>query len=457
MLDNSPRAQLQILRQARSNHLRVATEALDARNAALARLATIDVEIESYESEERSRNRRRRLASQKVAHARYRDGTPKDKAKHLEIARHYAWTQKPRRAPLPPGSPMLLAVLRLKEFERLLSVRYGRTLPDDDAGEDELFIAVQFISQLQGDITEKVVAWARVWAPWCSPENAALLAAKALRHRYRFKADVLAERVGLTYAERMALDIRTIGSTDVGPAERERLRRQRYNAKRREKRRAAGVKPREMYEQNSIESEAPWEAEGISRSTWQRRRRAARVCGDPSRVELSQAYTNPQTLAAENGSLEAPAGSLSANSGSDRREKRASGAHDLSAASIGSVGASAGCRPVSGGPPAPVAPGADVAREDPLAPPRPRALHRTTALAPVERLGLGFLKNDALNSRLRPWPSNEGRPMPNGNFRGWNNCCLCAESFRLRGRDEAFCSDDCLQLSRAGFRTEGMA
>lgn len=42
------------------------------------------------------------------------------------------------------GAPSLMAVLRLSEFERLLSVRYARTLPDADAGDDDLFIAVQF-------------------------------------------------------------------------------------------------------------------------------------------------------------------------------------------------------------------------------------------------------------------------------------------------------------------------
>ncbi|MFT4115596.1 hypothetical protein [Bradyrhizobium sp.] len=449
MLDNSPRADMQRLREARSRELRAATDLLDARQACLSRLATIDAEINDYEADERARNRRRRFAAQKLANAHYRDGTPKQNAKHEMIARVYAWGQKERKAPQRRGSASLKAQIMLRELERLWTHRYGGVVPNDDAGADDLWIAAQLIRARRGDVVAKVVAWARVWAPWCSAAEAAALAAHVLRRPYKFKADTLGEKVGLTYAERQALGITTIGSTDVGPAERERLRRERYNAKRREKRRAAGVKPREMYEQNSIESEAPWEAAGISRSTWQRRRRrAARVCGDPSRVELSQVCANPRTLADQNGSLEAPDGSLSAGSGGDREETRANERRDPSLASADCEAVVAGDRPVSSGSPAPVVPGADVAREAPLAPPRPHALRPGTALPSVEGGGLGVLQNVVLSVRLRPQLSNEARPVQYGIFRGWNNCCLCAEPFRVRGREELFCGEECRKLGR---------
>lgn len=449
MLDNSPRADLQRLRESRSRELRIATEHLDKRQASLARLATIDAEINDYENDERARNRRRRIAHQKLASSYFRDAsTPKAKALHLEIIRQYAWGQKERRAPRRRGSPALLAVLRLCQLERLWNARYGGVLPNDDAGTDDLWIAAQLIRHHEGDISAKIVAWARKWAPWCSSDEAVRLAARVLRRPHKFTADVLGEKVGLTYAERQALGITAIGSTDVGPAERERLRRDRYNAKRKEKRRAAGVTPRDLYEGTSNESRRPWEEERISPSTWYRRRRAARVCGGPSRVEPSNASENPRTLAVENGSLEAPNGSLSAGSGDDRGEKRASAARDITVASADCEAVVAGDRPVSSGSLAPVVPGADVAREDPLAPPRPHALRQRTARPSVEDGGLGFLQNFALNARLGPQLSNEGRSVQGGIFRAWNNCCICAEPFRVRGREELFCGDDCRQLSR---------
>ncbi|MET4490695.1 hypothetical protein [Bradyrhizobium sp. LA7.1] len=458
MLDNSPRAQLQILRQARSKHLRAATEALDARQASLARLASIDAEINSYEVDERSRNRRRRIAHQKLANSHYRDGTPKDQPGHLEIVRHYAWTQKPRNAPLRRGSPSLLALLRLRELERLWSVRYGGTLPNDDAGADDLWIAAQLISRRQGDIPAKVVAWARVWAPWCSAGEAAALAAHVVRRPYKFTADVLADKVGLAYAERQALGIKAIGSTDVGPAERERLRRQRSRANEKKKRHDNGVIPRELYdEQNSNERLRPWEDEGISRATWYRRRRAARVDeGFRGFVEGQKGGGEGfATVSDHDGSLQGPNGSLNAD---ERAEIRPIATREISEWSAGFEEARAWRTPVSSGSSAPVVPGADVARGIPFAPPRPHALRRTTARALVEGRGLSVPQNISPNTRLVLRLSSEGSASSSeSEFRVWSSCRVCAAAFRLRGRQEFFCGDDCRQLGAPVCRTEGTA
>jgi hypothetical protein len=450
LLDNSPRADLQRLRQSQSRELRTATELADARQACLARLATIHAEIEGYESEERSRNRHRRLTHQKLANAHFRDGIPKDQPRHLEIARHYAWTQKVRRAPLRRGSPSLLAVVRLRELERLWSVRYGGVLPNDDAGADDLCIAAQLICYLQGDITAKVIAWARVWAPWYSAQEAGELAARLISCRYKLpSADTAAEQVGLNYAERQALGITTIGATDVDPAERERLRRERYNAKRKKKRRDNGALPRETLDAAPTnESLRPWEDKGISRATWYRRRRAARVCSAPSRGEPSQTLETLETLAPKNdGSLQAPAGSLLVESGGGRAENRAAETREIRTVSAGFEEASAGQTPVSSGGSAPVVPGADVALGNPFAPPRPHALCRTTAHAPVEGRGLSVPQNVAPNARLGLKLSSEGRAsILKSAFQAWDNCRLCGEPFMVRGRKEIYCDGDCRQL-----------
>lgn len=454
MLDNSPRADLQRLRQARTRELRTATEALDARQACLARLAAIDADIEGYETEERSRNRRRRIANQKLANSHYRDGTPKDKAGHGEIVRRYAWTQKPRNAPLRRGSPSLLALLRLSGLERLWTVRYGGVLPNDDAGADDLWIAAQLIRQRRGDIVAKVVAWARVWAPWCSAEEAAALAAHVVKRPYNFTADVLAEKIGLTYAERQALGIKTIGSTDVGPAERERLRRQRSRANEKKKRRDKGVMSREVYEQSSNESVRPWEDEGISRATWYRRRRAARV--DEGFRGFSEGQKGGAegfaTVSGIDGSLQGPIGSLNGRSGGERAEKRASEPREIGLRSAGFEEARAWRTPVSSGGSAPVVPGADVARGIPFAPPRPHSVRRTTAPTPVEGRGISVPQKIARHARLGLRLSSEERAAAECEFRGRSNCSICGEAFVRQGRQEFFCSDDCRQLHLAGAR-----
>ncbi|WP_050626691.1 hypothetical protein [Bradyrhizobium viridifuturi] len=432
MLDNSPRTQLRILRQARSRHLREATNALDARQASLARLATIDAEIESYELDERSRNRRRRIANKKLANSIYRDGAPRDEPAHGEIIRRYAWSQKPRNAPLRRGSRSLVALLRLCELERLWSVRYGGTLPNDDAGADDLWIAAQLISRRQGDIPTKVVAWARVWAPWCSAGEAAALAAHVVSHPYKFTADVLAEKVGLIYAERQALGIKTIGSTDVNSADRERLRRQRSRANEQRKRRADGAVPRDLYEENSNESLRPWEDDGVSRATWYRRRRAARV------DEGFRGFTEGQkggdegfaTVSGVDGSLQSPNGSLNAESGGERAGKRACEMLEISERSAGFEEAGAWRTPVSSGGLAAVVPGMAFALGDPIALPCPHSLRQTTAPVPVESRGISVPQKIAPNgrpglSRL----SSEGRALPDGEVRGWSNCSVSAAIF----------------------------
>ena len=66
----------------------------------------------------------------------------------------------------------------------------------------------------------------------------------------------------------------------------------------------------------------------------------------------------------------------------------------------------------------------------------------------MEGRGLGVLQNVTLNARLGLQLSNEGRPVQDRLFRGWNNCCICAEPFRVRRGEKLFCGEDCRQLSR---------
>jgi hypothetical protein len=71
--------------------------------------------------------------------------------------------------------------------------------------------------------------------------------------------------------EVMAKNIRPIDKDDAEVAEE---RKAKKAARKRARRRAAGAVPRSEYESNSISRQRPWEAEGISRSTWYRRRKA---------------------------------------------------------------------------------------------------------------------------------------------------------------------------------------
>jgi hypothetical protein len=90
--------------------------------------------------------------------------------------------------------------------------------------------------------------------------------------RRRCSADAVARFLGVTYAQRQRLKLTTIGAIDVNKRSRDLLRkrsRRRYLERRR---RAEGAETRAAYEGNSLMHTKPWEAEGISRRTWYRRK-----------------------------------------------------------------------------------------------------------------------------------------------------------------------------------------
>jgi hypothetical protein len=87
-------------------------------------------------------------------------------------------------------------------------------------------------------------------------------------------ADALGAFLGLTDEMRTKLDIRTIGSTDVSSRQRARRRKNRKRVREQSRRRANGAKSRTEY-LTTVAGPRPWEAEGISRRTWYRRRAAA--------------------------------------------------------------------------------------------------------------------------------------------------------------------------------------
>lgn len=92
-------------------------------------------------------------------------------------------------------------------------------------------------------------------------------------------ADRLAEILGLEYADRQRLAIRTIGAVDLDKRrraiERNERKRERDRIRVAIKRRKRGAISREEYLAESLSRSRPWEREGISRRTWERRRVAS--------------------------------------------------------------------------------------------------------------------------------------------------------------------------------------
>jgi hypothetical protein len=105
--------------------------------------------------------------------------------------------------------------------------------------------------------------------------------------RKHLSADNLARFLGVTYAQRQALGLTTIGSINVKRGARKELRKLRARRALAAKRHANGVRPRSEYEANSTAAQA--RAQGVSRMTIYRRKRAEQGKNKPHVTGVSTA------------------------------------------------------------------------------------------------------------------------------------------------------------------------
>jgi hypothetical protein len=188
------------------------------------------------------------------------------RAKHQEIAVRYAWDAKQKRR---NRRASVKEHVRLHELERLFFDRYGgQCLPDDDAGLGDFYVAAQHIAQTYGNPDEHIAAWAALWAPWLREVDLANMIHKVKTYPRKWKADTLAWELGLRMETRTRLGITTIGAIDCNKEQREEVQRQAGKERERARRRKAGAIPRQQYEDASAASTKPWEALGMSRSSW---------------------------------------------------------------------------------------------------------------------------------------------------------------------------------------------
>jgi hypothetical protein len=90
-----------------------------------------------------------------------------------------------------------------------------------------------------------------------SEAQASAITEEASIIRKCWSADNLARFLGVTYAQRQALHLTTIGSINVGKRDRREIRRIRDKVKKEQKRRANGVRPRLEYEASSLSTTKP--------------------------------------------------------------------------------------------------------------------------------------------------------------------------------------------------------
>jgi len=166
-------------------------------------------------------------------------------AGHREVARRWSRREKAARdgkSELPRGQR--IATIRSREMRRIFDARYGLggELPDDDAGLGDLELLVAVDAAAGKDVRAAI----KTFAPWCSAAEADRLVWSAGAYPVFYTADEIAERLNLTYAERQMIGLTTIGAIDCDKIERERLRSERRNILKRQRRKAARkMKPRD--------------------------------------------------------------------------------------------------------------------------------------------------------------------------------------------------------------------
>lgn len=185
-----------------------------------------------------------------------------------------------------------LEVLRLREIEKVIRSRHGRGIPDPDGTDDRSTCLAYVVAVASTPRVQDVSEWCRMWAPWVTLDESEALKHDASRRKHMLPADSIAKLLNVTFVERTRLKLKTIGACDVCEDERKKmaleLKREQDRARQEHKRRAEGRMPRAEYEAVSLSKSKPWEAEGISRKTWERRRVAS-----VSRVDIESKSDTP--------------------------------------------------------------------------------------------------------------------------------------------------------------------
>ena len=184
---------------------------------------------------------------------------------------------------------------RMREIEKIIRHRHGRGIPDP-AGTDDVDLCHAYLQAVASTPdSQSASSWALVWAPWADPVLLDLLDRSASGRSKMPPADAVAKMLYVRMAERTLLGLKTIGACDISRHARElsakERKRERDRNRQEQKRRASGRVDRSSYEATSLTSLKPWEQEGISRRTWERRRVASL-----SRIDIS---TNGDTLASK--------------------------------------------------------------------------------------------------------------------------------------------------------------
>jgi hypothetical protein len=153
---------------------------------------------------------------------------------------------------------------------------------------DQIWSVMEAAKRMGGEITEAEASEITEEASIC---------------RKHLSADNLARFLAVTYEQRQALGLTTIGSVNVKKRARKEMLKLRKRRALERKRRASGVLARAEYEAKSLSRTQPWRALGMSRRTWERHRNKPRDASVSPPIFLSTS-DRPASAGLEAGEFE---------------------------------------------------------------------------------------------------------------------------------------------------------
>jgi hypothetical protein len=128
---------------------------------------------------------------------------------------------------------------------------------------------------MRGDFDSAADPWLARWAAHHLPEATP---AQIEVPWQDYSVEELAEMLHVTYADRQRLGLWSFGAADMTRQQRidksKADKRKKDSERAKQRRRESGAKPRAQYEAVSFSQTQPWKALGISRRTWERRRKS---------------------------------------------------------------------------------------------------------------------------------------------------------------------------------------
>jgi hypothetical protein len=191
--------------------------------------------------------------------------------------------------------------LRLRDMRNYLRCRYGHTLPDDDAGREDLRELLYPIS-VGPNAAIKMPKAIEIWAPWMNTKHATELIDGINRMPIWLRkpsARELGKRLRVTNQMRQQWRLWTIAPYDMSDenlAEQRRAKDRERKRRHRERQRDGGATRAQWLAAHSISRDKPWLVLGISRAGYYRKLakgNSPQVRQVPSAMKLKQHRTQP--------------------------------------------------------------------------------------------------------------------------------------------------------------------